>query len=172
MDKTIQIYDSTQLLHRTLIENIIRVRDSLAELPLKDMVDIAYALREISRLLDDGRKECAECIKLMERAMCIGWIQQCIQTGSDDPIRGEYAIGTTQTRQMMHIPKRDTEEYESLLSWLGVPNDGLVRPHWPSMVEHISELLSEGKTPPTGMTGKPYPVYSVVLRKKKEFHDG
>ena len=171
MEQTIATFDRAQALHRLVVENVLRIRDVNREWTMEEMVDVALGLRETSRLFDDCRKECDHCVEVLNDGMAIQWIAHCVQVGTDEPIRGEFAVGIVRTRQMMGIPKRDTDDYETLMKSLGVPEGDLVRPHWPSMVDHVSRLLSEGKPAPAGMTGKPYSVYSVMLRKRKEFHN-
>lgn len=171
MKQTIKIHDEMQELHRVVIENTVRLRNAIGKMTPECMTDVAYGLKEISRLLDDGRKECDDLVKLFEKALCIVWVQRGVNTGNTDPFQGEFAVGTPQIKQMVRIPRRDTDEYDKLMQWLGVPDGDLVRPHWPSMVEHVTELLSQGQQPPDGMTGEPYPIYAVRFRKRKEFHD-
>lgn len=172
MDKTIDVYHRAQKLHRLVVENLFRLRETINEMTVEEMVDVALGLRETARLLNDGRKECDDCLKTFEQAVCLLWVHKSLTNNSEDPVRGEYAIGTPRVKLMMHMPKRDTEEYSTLLASMGVPESDLVRPHWPSMVDHVSTLLSEGKQPPPGMSGETYDLYTVTLRKRKDFPNG
>lgn len=169
MKRTIDTCNHARELHRTVVENLFRLKDQISSMSLEEMLDFACCVKETAHLLDDSRKECEDLQKTLEQVMCVVWIAKSLSTNKDDPIRSEYAVGTPRVKITMHIPKRGTEEYDALMTSMGVSNGDLVRPHWPSMVDHVSELLSKGKMPPPGMTGKTYNVHSVTIRKRKEF---
>lgn len=172
MKKTIEIYHKTRELHRVVVENLFRLQSELSSMSLEEMLDVAHGLKETFRALDDARKECEDVVKTLEQVMCLIWVKKSVSTNSDEPIRSEYAIGTPRVKRMMHIPKRGTEEYTTLMASMGVVSEDLVRPHWPSMVDHVTSLLSSGGEPPPGMSGETYDIHAVTIRKRKEFHDG
>lgn len=172
MKTTIKIHDRARELHRVVVENLFRLKNELSSMSLEEILDVAYGLKETASLLNDSRKECEDVMKMMGQVMCVMWVQKNINTGCDDPIRSEHAIGTPHVKKMMHLPKTDTDEYTALMRYMGVKEGALVRPHWPSIVDHVTELLSNGKEAPPGMTGKIYDIHTVIIRKRKDFHYG
>lgn len=171
MKDILRIYHQIQRVHRNMIEQVFKLKKTIASRSLEEMVDLAFGLKETASLLDDARKECTACQEILEEVACVLWVQKSLQDGTDESIHGEFATGTPRVKTMMHIPKRGTDEYEVLMASMGVVNGDLIRPHWPSMVDHVTNLLSEGKEPPPGMSGKTYQRHNVTLRKRKDFPD-
>lgn len=164
-------YRSLKAMHEAVFRDILRTREPVENRQIKseDLVDMAYVLREMAALADDIRRECAAHQGLMEKAACIEWVVRNDPTG---PIRGELAVGTPDLKQMSSLPKPKTEpaEYRAMMLYLGVPENlhDVVRPHWPAMVDWISDLTAQGKPLPPGIDlTKTYPVYRLRLLKKK-----
>lgn len=140
---------------------------------LEEHADTVLALRESCNLFDDMRKMCNGLKELTEKICCA----IAIKDGQIDPIRTDHCTATVCIKQMASLPRRSTnpKDYEALMSYLCVPKslwDGTndaIRPHWPGMVDHITQLAKEGKPLPPGISiDKVYPVYKLSpLTKKK-----
>lgn len=168
MKNTIKLYRRAQNFHRAVIENCLRLKSLVTETTIEDTLDVSHALTETSRLLKETKREVDDCIKLNAEMMCLAWTHRCLMLDSAEPIRGEYATGTPQTKLMMVLPKKGTDAYAQLMNSMGVTNHDLVVPHWPSMVDHVTELLAAALDPPPGMSGDTYSRYTVTIRAVKE----
>lgn len=173
--KTLREYRRAKSSHADLYRHLIYVRDNLKDLTQEDLVDIALVLRSISALADDIRKECNGIKELVERVVCLRWVQATLNDpGAPDAIRGELATGTPDVRQMASLPRpnSDPEGYEKLMRSIGAitaARKDLVRPHWPGLTEWITRLAKKGKQLPKGIDpNKTYPLYRLFpLRRKK-----
>lgn len=168
-------YRLASVTHAVLYEKLIKLRDTAASLSQEDLVDCAYILRETAKLLDDMRKESTAIRELIERVICLKWVQQSLQDESTDTaIRGQLATGTPDVRQMasLPLPNKNPEEFEALMRSIGAvtaAKKDLVRPYWPGLTNWITNLVKKGKPLPNGIDpNKTYALYRLFpLRRKK-----
>jgi hypothetical protein len=135
---------------------------------LEELADIAYTLQRCRDMLHSMHKQASGSFDLVTRFACVKWAQR----GEGEPIRTEYCTVTPSVRMCAKVPRKEDESYEALMNHLGVNSDMLkydtVRPHWPGLVDYITERLTEGKPLPPGVDpNTKYPVYSITIRKKK-----
>jgi hypothetical protein len=135
---------------------------------INELADYTYTVRKISDMLVEMSKRTRNTYELAERLLCMLWAQ----VGDPEPIRTPYCTITPKIRMAAQIPKKGTEEYEKLMTALGITLElaqvDAVRPHWPGMTEYVTQRLTEGKPLPPGIDPhKTYPVYGVLIRDKK-----
>lgn len=143
-------------------------KDIHNEADIKELADLAFALKKISELFDEMEKRTRNTYELAERLLCMMWAQ----VGDSDPIRTEHCTITPRIRMAAQIPKKGTPEYEELMKALGIgvelQKTDAVRPHWPGLVDYVTELLTSGRPLPPGVdASKTYPVYGVTIRQRK-----
>lgn len=142
---------------------------------LTTLVDHAFALRETSKLCDDIRKEAILLYDLASRVTCM----LHVQSGSADNIKTDHCTAIPDMKMSCKIPtlKNNPEEYYALMEWLKVPRDLLgsaehdseaIRPHWPGMVELITNLAAQGKSVPPGVDFTTQrPIYKLTIRGRR-----
>jgi len=137
---------------------------------LEDLADTAYALREIMRLFDDAEGECNAIYELVVRVACMLWAHG----DNDGPIRTKHVTASPDIKMMTAIPKasKDPEAYAEFMKALNIPEHlwarDVVRPHWPGMLDFVSEKIASGEPLPGGLDPtKTYPIYKMGLRGKK-----
>lgn len=142
---------------------------------LFELTDYAYALNEAYKRLDDIAHETKRLRERVTQIVVALWV-----TTEGEPIRTDYVTGIPDVKMMASVPSKnkDPEKYHALMEHLGVPKalyDGdndVLRPHWPGLVDYVSELLSQGRPVPPGCnTDKLIPVYKLALRGKKGVAD-
>ena len=144
---------------------------------VEEHVDLAYAMRECTRYLEDMRKECKRLKELCEKIGCVVWVKNA--TG--ETIRTKHCSAVVDVTMIAVLPKEGSKEYERLMDHFGVPKKsydadheagekGAVRVHWPGCVQYLSQLALEGKPLPPGIDmSKTYPKYAFKpLRKRKD----
>ena len=148
--------------HDKLVANLHNEGD------IKELADMAYALKKIMEIFDEVEKRTRNTYELAERLLCMMWAQ----AGDSDPIRTPYCTITPRIRMAAQIPKKGSVEYEELMKALGITVElqatDAVRPHWPGLVDYVTELLTNGRQLPPGVDpNKTYPVYGVTIRPRK-----
>ena len=155
-------WDFHQEYYRMLIASRGKAVDG--EESLEDMVDTMRALRDAAKMIDDMRKESDKLRDTVAKKTCLAWLVANV----GDVIKTEYATGTPTVKQMPKLPKPGTEEYALLCKHFGIDEASPFRPHWPSMLERISEDLANGKPLPAGCDlSSVYQIFDVAIRSKK-----
>jgi hypothetical protein len=154
--------------HASIYKLLLELKSGATIRSLPELVDLVYALKKSSELLDDVRKEVDQLKEFIERLACLAWLTQA----SGENVKTEYCTGTPDVKQMAKVPKPGTEEYVALMNHFGVDPSSPVRPHWPSMVERLSAELAEGKPLPPGCDpASVYQVFRVKILKKRPVLD-
>ena len=126
--------------------------------------DNAFALNECNKLVEDLGKELRKLLRLSEKLANM----LSIQNGSIGPIRTEYVTASLRQKMAASIPPRDSAEYADLCAYLGLPpNNELMRLHYPTLVNIITQAIENGETLPNGV-GELNPEFHLTLRKRKE----
>lgn len=161
------LYADTRIAHASVFNRLLRLQAVVAGESAEELVDVIYALREAAELLDDARKECNRLSEVAQRLACVAWMQT-----DGSPVRTDYCIGSPDVKQTASTPRPGSPEYDQLIEFFGVPASSPFRPHWPSMVDAISELGKQGKPLPPGIDPtKMMTVFKVTVRKKKPVLD-
>lgn len=165
------MYTRVETMHRVVYGLLIQVRDELrdAELSQGDRVDLSFLLREMAKMFKDLEKESRLLRENNDNIVCF----KAISSQSVENIKGEIATGTPQVKTTAKLPSRsrDPEAFYQLMEDLGVPPESVaqdaVRPHYPGMLELISQRVADGKNPPRGIDPTTmHPTYTLTLRKK------
>lgn len=135
---------------------------------VEELTDAVYATREVMRFAEDLLKETRRLNTRTQQMACAVWAKM-----PDPPERivTDYCSGTPDIKMSANLPKRDTAEYHQFMTHIGVKNveDDLVRPHWPSVKEYISDLTSQGRPLPPGVDlDETFPVYTLSVRRKAD----
>ena len=139
-------------LHQEVYLTLGRLKSELIrEKNLEDATDTIGVLKKTFDMIKDLKMEVDRCTEQMEKVVCALYIRSPIM---GEPIRGEWVTGSPYPRSVFKFPsmKSDPEAYMNWMRQMGVPDDviasGAVRPHYPSMVEHLNKLEAEGKQLP------------------------
>ncbi len=163
--------------HRTVLVHTLKLKELVAspELTQGDRADLAYLMREMGSMMDHLRKETNDRRRMLDRVMCMVWTSQC----EDKPdtrrsIHGALATATPKIKMSVNVPspKSDPVGFAALCTHFGLSPDaiemGLMRVHWPSLVEHVSELAENGLPLPPGVrVDSLSPIYSTTLKGKE-----
>lgn len=166
VSETLEIHEKLQRMYKTVYTQIAAVRDKVVDLEQGDRADAAYLMREMAGLFDDLRKEANACKDLLAKTMCLIWAHEVVgDLTTDRSIHGKLARATPRTNMTINIPRPDDPRFVTLCDWLGIPDeviaDGIMRPHWPSLRERISERIAAGEPAPKGFD--PYTEHTVTL---------
>lgn len=164
-----EMYTRIERMHRIVYGLMIQIRDDLSASDLKqeDRVDLSYLLRETSRMFKDLEKEARLLRESNDNIVCF----KAMTKSTVDKISGDIATGTPDLKMIAKLPKHGTPEFMELMDDLGINKEvvGLdaVRPHYPGLVELISQRMAAGSNPPRGIDPTTtHPKYSLILRKK------
>jgi len=161
------------------------IRDGETGLSQEDRADLVYFVKHMFDIFDDLRKETRVSREMLDAIICTVWITQ--QSG-ERSVKGDLASAmprlTTQPR--IPSPKKEPTKYGQLLKNLGVTNEdviarGVLRLHWPSMVNWCTECSEQGLPLPAGVDPSDNESgYATTIRKRpdvdldeyrKEAHD-
>ena len=170
VEELVDLYAQAKSLHERLYnaskDFVDRQRDNYNEASIADTI---LTSRKIGEYLKDAAKELDRSSALLSK---IGGYMKA-QTLDDKSFKGELATGYLKIEHLVRIPSFKTHpaECRTIMNALGVPEalfeHGAVRPHWPAMVELISDKINSGLPLPEGIDGKKtYPKYSVIARAK------
>jgi hypothetical protein len=171
-----RLYKTAKKLHEEIYKLVSALKaDVNSTANLEELANRTYGLREIIKYTEDIHNEVKKTHDVYQKITALLYVQ----AGEGGPIRTEYATCTPKVRLIAVIPKkrRDPEKYNALMRFLNVPPElyagdeefEIVRPHWPGLVAHLSELMSQGQPLPPGIDPEStYPEYTCVTRGKKE----
>lgn len=171
--KTLEILQSH---HAETYKLILQLREQANGISNEDIVDISFALRSLSELHDDIRKELNSAREFIGKIACIRWIQESVNLTPEEmalSIHGEYAKGIPKVMTMASLPREKTnpEDYLKFMKRIGVFGQalkrGLVKVSWPAVTEYITDLTAKGKPLPPGIDpDKTYTLYNLRIVKK------
>ena len=165
----IKEYGKIKQMYLSCYELLSTLRDELraSKYELNDMVDIIYVTREISKLVNDLRKEADGIAHVFENTTCMIYVS----LNQTNPIRAPLATGTPDLKLGVKVPNRNSEpeRFYKLMDFFKVPmssfEERVIKPHWPGICEQISILAEEGKPLPPGINPEDtYPTYTVRIR--------
>lgn len=172
-----ELYMTTLRAHESLYTRVTQLKRQAASISdMKELADIAYALRETGKLVEDQEKELRVFRETLEKAACALWSQQ----ESHEPIRTAHVTATPDIKFAASVPsrKREPEAYVRMMQSLGVPSHlytadeeqhPIVNIHWPGFVDYIARCTTEGLPLPDGVDPtKLNPIYKLILRGRKE----
>lgn len=172
----IKQYGEMKQVYLDTYELLTTLRDDLrkGQYQLKDMVNFLYAMREISKLADDLRKESDGIGHMFENMICALYVTQ----SGKGPIQAALATGTPDLTLGVKIPSqsKEPERYDKFMAHFGIPKEAsekrIVKPYWPGICEELTRLQGEGKPLPAGINpDDTYPTYSVRVRGYKNLDE-
>ena len=172
----IRKYKEIKALYLRTYHDLSVLRDDLkqSEFTTGDIVDLIYVMRELSKVVDDLRKETDGVMHQFENVGCM----ISIARGDLEPIRTNLATGSPNLKMAAKIPSqtKDPENFALLMDHLGVSKEAVadkcVKPHWPGLVERMTNDAAMGKPLPPGVDpNSSYPVYSMRIRAKKSLDE-
>jgi hypothetical protein len=150
---------------------------------IQELSDIAYALNECTKMLEDSRKSINQVKTQLDALICAEWVK----SGVAERITTPYCYVHPNVKMVVQVPHRATkpERFEAFMKAFNIPESlwkfrneageidlertEVVRMHYPGVVEYISKLLEDGKPlPPEIEQGtEKYPVYSLKILGRK-----
>jgi len=161
VDEFKKIHDELVSVHDELVGTMMVSRGPVVErsVPVADLADIGFFLRELERHLDEMRKDVAARKDLIERLICLHSVKRMQEGENSGNVVGRFASATPDLGQTPVVPKLGTPEYDDLMREIGVPvgayKDKLVVPHWKYVKLWIEERLASGLPVPKGVTTRP-----------------
>lgn len=160
--------------HQDFYTYLCELRDRIAsETNENEIVDVCYILREMYKIVDDLRKEVKSLDQRAQRVACLVLMKKQIE----DDVSTPWCKGTPDVKFEATLPTRrkDPEGFRKLMEHFGVSEEAYdrdrsaIKPHWPGMVDLLSELMESGRPLPPGIDpSKTWPVYSLSVRKVRE----
>jgi len=148
-------YEAFRGAYRRLYECVSHCGEVLknSETPNEERVDLGFLFRELENLSDDLRKDCKMRKELAGKILCMEVMTRSSSGGvADDTLHGKLARAECSLMMQPILPKKGSEEYRKLLSYLGVSEDvienGLLTVHWNHMKEYLTELAERGESIP------------------------
>ena len=157
-------------LHNNFLTIILEAKEQLQELPIEELCDAAYFIKKCGEVFKSLQIESDKFSGFAQRLACLRWMVDNDLPAKVD--RPDYTA-TPDLKMQANIPShsREPEAYHALLSWIGVPEHAikteLLRVHWPTLVEFLTERQADGKSLPPGVSpDKTKPQYLLRFRSK------
>lgn len=163
-----EVYAMMVAVHHECFLALRTIQQGQANLPLSELVDIQFALRESSKLADDLRKEFDATIKVQAAITCVNWAMDASSGG--ESIKGTHANGSPDIQTRVKVPtlEKEPEQYYQLMDWLGIPKDlqdqgkilaqegefstEVVKVHYPGLQDMINRMQYAGYILPEFLT--------------------
>ena len=165
-----ELYRVAFVAHSELSQALHNVEAGLDSEAAEDVADANLVLDEITKLMEDLRKQAFAKTTLTNKLLCFRWLQ----IADGEPIRTRVCSYSPRVIHMPKVPshKKEPEAYAAVCRHFGIPEatieDRTFQPHWPSLLKQVEKLAEEGKPLPAGLAEQPtYPEYRVTRTKKK-----
>lgn len=181
------LYSGSRKSHEDLYRLSQVINGAIPAADLETLCNIAHALRQSNKYIEDLRKTLTAIERFAERLACMRYIQD----GDNEKqanVKTEYVTATPDVTYCASIPtlERDAEAYHSLMSYLGIDpvlrdqgiiqnEDGtrdyteVIKVHWPGFQSLMNRLAAAGIALPDGIDPeKTYTEYKLRLRSRKE----
>lgn len=139
--------------HRQEFGRTVQIKDRLAVMQTAELIRAGYDAQESAKAFKDLAKEYEALTTTISQVLTIRWM---VQIGSPPEI--ETSDGYTampKPGQTANLPTPRSEAYNALLTHLGVPPgviaQDLLRVHWPTFNEYLTESNAAGAPPPPGI---------------------
>lgn len=153
--KALGIYNTAQAAHKAAFIELSRLKDAVRANPdLNEIVDCIAILKKAEELMKDAKSEILKGYEIFEKVACHIYVKAGI-TG--EPIRTDWVTGSPDAKTIPKLPtiKNNPKEYEELLKFFGVSEQAIhseaFRPHWPGMVEYITNCEANFQPLPPGI---------------------
>ena len=163
--------------HNDLFAELLRLEESLKkETNLEELADWVFVMREAKAHFEQLQ---SKCNAMHDTAVKLGCAIYCTLPETHKyvvkaAIKTAYCTAKPDLKYCASIPKlkKDPDKYYALTDYLGIPREHAekqtVRVHWPSFVDHITDLTVSGKPLPPGIDAEAtYPVYKMTVRRNR-----
>ena len=165
-----QLLKQVERHYTELFTAILEEKDSITSKDLRALCELGYFSREIARMLKDLQVEFDKISALAQKIACLKWIQTEEELAQVET--NEFKC-SPQLQMSANIPShsKEPEKYIDLLKWLGVEEEvaskGLLRVHWPTLRDLLTEMQELGKPLPNGISAdKTHAHYSLKYKTK------
>lgn len=145
-----------------LVELETAIRSPEESLSQEDRADLIFFLKRTAEVFDDLRKASKRNTEQLENIIGSVFVaQQLMMPASQKSksVKGYIALATVNVHEQPKLPSPNKEptKYGVALRAVGVESEetirrGLLRFHWPSMVEWATELAEQGQSLPEGLS--------------------
>jgi len=127
-----EIYAIAKAAHAEIDQALKVLEQQQPGLPVEQLVDCIFALRETENLLEDSRRMCSVANKSAQGITCA---KHALNPLAEKSITGEFCKGYPDIKMRALVPSfaKDPERYNQLCDYLGIPED--LRDHGPLLVE-------------------------------------
>lgn len=152
-------------------------------MPMEEAADAEFVYYKAVQLIEEFLKENRAAQKRYCYFTCIKFIAAASLNPNLGNVKTDYVTATPDVTMMPRIPSetnpKEREEYHTFLAHFGINAEavqfGVVRPHWPGVLEMIKERQANGQPlPPGTIATQTFPQYSIrhTPRKGKTIVDG
>ncbi len=119
------------------------------EFSIEESIDIGFILRECEKHLDEMRKDFKAHKEAISKQTCYR-----LSLKGEESSKGKFAKGSLRAKYSSNLPHpvRDTEKFLNLCKFFGIDTDnvplGSIRFHWPTIKNHITQCIEDGKELP------------------------
>lgn len=140
-------------------------------LKLTDAADVGFITRELAKAFDDLRKEAEARSLLAGKRIAVALTERSLSDPNTPmTIQGRLASASPDVKIEASLPRPGSAEFDSFLTYLGVPPElvksGLIKPDWKRVQELLNRMTEDGVPLPPGV-GKTYPRFLSVFRRKR-----
>lgn len=143
-------------------------RDAVTAMTQEDRADAVFVLRKTREQIKSLSTELEVLEQKLIDVTCLVWVTSM----NNEPVRGNLCTGTPDIKEAPVIPSRKTEPelYSKMLTDLGVVDSEVVssdavRPHWPGLMEMVSNRIAAGRKKPEWVR-ETRPQYKLTVREK------
>lgn len=160
--------------HAALYARVAPIKQAVlsGSVPTGELSDVAFLTKKCAEIADDMRKEVSGLCELAGKTASLAQTQLCVASNNDDTtIRGMVSVGSPNVEMAVSLPSHtnEPERYARALQHFGVPVSAynVVRLHWPSVCQELTELARRGRPGPQGVFGSEYPVHKLSTRARR-----
>lgn len=123
------------------------------EFSIEESIDIGFLLRECEKYLDEMRKDFKAHKEAISKQICYRLSLKDKESSS-----GKLASGSLKAKYSSNLPHpvKDPEKFIKLCKFFGINTDGVplgsIRFHWPTIKNHITQCMEEGRELPDGLS--------------------
>ena len=172
LDRARAMHEQVIQLHMDMSDELYGLLKTLQkrQTHVKELTDIGYYMREISKLLDETRKNAKARSELAGKLIALHVTQQSLNDLSlDTTTRGEVSTASVDVCMQARLPKKGSPAYIQLCRHFGLPEKaieaGLFKLDWNMVSAYVTHLAEEGIDPPEGLTDQ-YANHKVVFRRR------
>jgi hypothetical protein len=169
------LYREASILHARTYSLLADLAASLTgETDIAEVADVAFAMREMGKLLHEVEVRCNGVGESAQRLACALAIRDEIEVIKTVHVSAEPDL---KLNAKLPSPKTEPEAYAKLMRYLGVPEElwnvgperrRAVDLQWPGMVEYLTDKAQRGEPLPEGVAAEDTkPLFRLLMRRRK-----